>query len=103
MFLVLTVTTDDTMDKSAQDLLDAAKAKVSDQGDYGTISKVKLDGEDARLVVTRTIIAGKAAIRKQIVAKHNGKTFIADFFTGKDDYKRQLPAADLIFDSFAWK
>jgi hypothetical protein len=76
---------------------------VADQGDFGTISKVKPDGEEARLIVTKTTISGTPAIRKLIIAKRNGTTYIVNFFTGEDDYKRQLPAADLLFDSFQWK
>ncbi len=102
-FMVIQVTSETTLDAVAEAFVAAARKKVPDQGAYGKIESARLDGEDARLVVTRTTVSDSPAIRKDIIARRNGTSYIAEFFCSDDQYESQVKPANALFDSFHWK
>ena len=102
-FLVLVVESDQSLDAEAQGVVDAAKKKIPDQGTAGTIETTKLDGEDARTIVTHSTVTNKPAMRKMVLARHNGVLYLVDFFCDDAQYADRIKTADKVFDSFKWK
>ncbi len=100
---VMTSTTHASLDQRAADIVAVAKRTVPDQGDAGTIATGKVDGEESRVVVTRSLIGGKPAEKKTVLVYHNGQPYLFDFFCDEDQFAADVTTADAVFASIRWK
>ena len=103
MMTVIASKSHETLDQAAAGLVAVAKRSVPDQGDAGTITAGKVDGEESRVVVTRTLINGNPAERKTVVVSHNGQPYIFDFFCDDAQFKADTATADEVLASIRWK
>ena len=103
MMTVIVSKSHETLDQGAAGILAAAKKLVPDQGDAGTISNGKVDGEESRVVIARTLILGKPAEKKTVFVYHNGQPYIFDFFCDDARFAADAPKADDVFGSIRWE
>lgn len=90
------------LDSLAAAIVDNAKKQHPDQGDKASIAKTKLDGEDARVVTYLLDRQGRVVRLKGIVARHNQKVYLVQFFCLDSDFADLTPVADEVFASFRW-
>ena len=103
IFMVALTTTRVPLDAAAQAIVDLARKTVPDQGDAGTIVPGKLDGEESRVIVTRSLLGGKPIERKQVLARHGGQGYLFDLFCDDDQFAAFVPTADAALATVRWK
>lgn len=90
------------LDALATAIVETAKKRHPDQAGKASISPTKLDGEDARAVTYLLDREGRVVRLKGILARHNQKLYLVQFFCLDKDSAELAPVADEVFASFRW-
>ncbi|HET6250114.1 MAG TPA: hypothetical protein VFE47_20655 [Tepidisphaeraceae bacterium] len=92
------------LDAFADVLIQTARRDRPDQGRFGKIERIKLDGTDARSFVFLTQSAsGVVDCTKTILAFRSGKVYMIQFLCAESEYKTKSESADKILATFHWK
>lgn len=89
-----------TLDALATSMVETAKKRHPAQEGKASISRTKLAGEDARVVTYLLDREGQVVRLKSIIARHNEKFYVLQFFAMDKDFASLAPLADEVFGSF---
>jgi hypothetical protein len=90
------------LDGVAASLAKKARDNHPDQGDWGKVARVKVDGVDARSV--EYLLEDKKALLhfKTMVVSHLKKLYVIQFFCLESDYKEKSPDGEKVLGSLHW-